>query len=423
MMQFSEYIILDRSPQAMDPLGFRHPGSALQDLLFPQFTVLTLSPAYLSALCCFLQYLERNPPSADRSLAREVRTLELLWGVANASVNGRVININKFQDLCGASLRLRSIPPNHPLYRRLSYGTLGHYSSAAVRWELVNKSGRRLLPAGERLAQGFAQRQAGKQSFLDHLTGWKGNLEYSPADMLRLGSIFGIDAPASTVERAVWREQIDLWCRRHPQTAALWEQPLNHRYLPSAATDGESYREVFPRLREHYREMDRQLMAIQQFERLGAATQFVFDLHWAGLTYKKELADARPRLADEFAVALGKLAATYIEVKPYARDTGKLFSSLAVGTASYQALRAKVIDHHKEHQRSKGASPILDHDDLILRGGVEHDEVRDALHDVEDADDVENMMDKLQFRYRRQWHFEKCRRWHDWTSGRQDAAS
>lgn len=424
MMQFSEYVILDRTPQAMDPLGFRRPGGALQDLLFPQFTVLTLHPVYLSALCCFLQYLERNPPSASESLARAVRTLELLWGVVNARVDGRVININKFRELCDANLRLRSIAAHHPLYRRLSYGTLGHYSSSAVRWELVCKSGRKLRPAGEKLGQGFAQRQGGTKSFLDHLAGWKGNQEFSPDDMCDLGKIFGIGASASSAEQAVWRERIDQWCKRHPRTAALWQVPMDSAYLPSAATDGASYREVFPRLREHYPEMDGQLMAAQQFERLGASTQFVFDLHWAGLMYKKELADVRPCMAEEFAAAVGKLAKTYMNRKPYARDAGKLFCSLAEGsTSSYEALRARVIEHHKEHQRAKGTSPILDHDELVLRDGVDLEIVQKALSDVADAGDVEVAMDRLQFRYRRQWHFEKCRRWQRWALGEQEYAS
>lgn len=414
MMQFSEYVIVDSTPQSIDPLGFRRPSGALLDLIFPQFTVLTLHPAYLSALCCFLHYLEQNPPGAKASVAREVRSLELLWGVANASVDGRVININKFRDLCGSPLRLRSIEANHPLYRRLAYGTLGHYSSAAVRWKLVGKSGRELLQAGKELAQGFAQRRAGARSFMSQLSSWKQNQEFLPEEMADLGDVFGVGAPASASEKRVWGKQVDTWCKENRQTAVLWQRPLQDEALPSDATGVASYRLAFPKLRAYYPELDAQLTAIQQFERLGAATQFVFDLHWASLTYKKELA-AQPGRAEQFAAAVGKLAKTYIHGGRYARDAGNLFSTIAEGTRSYESLRAKVVEHHKAHQRAKGTSPILDHDDLILRDGVDLDTVRKALDDAENADDVQCMMDGLQFRYRRQWHFEKCRRWHDWA--------
>lgn len=415
-MKFTEYVVLDRAAQATDPLGFRRPAGALQDLLFPQFTVLTLRPSYLSALCCFLQVLteERHGDTAD--FARRFRVLELFWGIANAKVDDPVINITKYKELCEGDIQLSAIPKRHSIYQRLSYGTLGHYTSAAVSWGLVDKTGRRLLPHGTALADGFSSRRP-TAALRDALTRWTNTETIAQDEMETFGKDFGITAPSSPREQKTWKAVIGDWCARNPRTAQLWEAPLKFDDMPDKAKGEQHYTGFFPLLRDTYPALHEEIEALRHFERLSAATQFVFELRVAALEFGDRFKDAAPPNADDFAASVIALAGTYTEARVF-QDARSLFRAVSTCAPNYKALTRCIVNHHIDHQRAKGASPIIDHDELKVMGRVDADTMRQALTDAQETqDDMEACLDRLQFRYRRQWHFDKCRRWHDWAEG------
>ncbi len=152
MMKFTEYVVLERAAQAIDPLGFRGPGGVLQDLLFPQFTVLTLHPAYLSALCCFRRHLEDEPvTSRERAFARDFRVLELLWGIANARVDSPVINKKARTKPRFANRRKLHQNQSHPSERDegllLTPSDAGAgNASVALQWAIASTPCSRLVP-------------------------------------------------------------------------------------------------------------------------------------------------------------------------------------------------------------------------------------------------------------------------------------
>ena len=72
-IHLSEYTIVEKTAQALDPLGLMQPANALRDALFPQFTVLTRHPAHLGLLCAVWQALDAEPASKGTPMARRFR--------------------------------------------------------------------------------------------------------------------------------------------------------------------------------------------------------------------------------------------------------------------------------------------------------------------------------------------------------------
>jgi hypothetical protein len=89
---------------------------------------------------------------------------------------------------------------------------------------------------------------------------------------------------------------------------------------------------------------------------------------------------------------------------------------VAQSTGDFAALTRCVVDHHIEQQTAKGTSPIVNHDELLVTGRVNSSTLEEALTIFDSASDgTAAQLDALQYLYRRQWHFEKCRSWHDWA--------
>jgi hypothetical protein len=390
----------------------------LQDLLFPQFTVLTLRPSYLGALCCFLKVLDEASHRDESGFARRFRELELFWGIANATVNDGIINITKYRELCEGDIRLTSVPKRHPVFQRLSYGTLGHYASAAIRWGIVDKQGRRLEPMGSALAEGFASRRS-VAPLDDALSRWICDELFSQKEMGAFGQHFSVSAPPSSQERSVWRQVIADWRTRHPQTASLWDAPIAQDALKEANTGHEAYQAFFGTLRTTYPNLRHEIDALWHFERLAAATLFLFELRVAALEFGRDFADAAPPDENAFAARVVALANDYKDGALF-QDARRLFRALATSATDYRSVTRCVVDHHIDHQRAKGTSPIIELEQLIVMGRVEAQTMREALFDTQEARDINDCLDRIQYRYRRQWHFEKCRRWYDWAEGKME---
>ncbi|MFM0375807.1 hypothetical protein PQQ72_02130 [Paraburkholderia strydomiana] len=412
-MRFTEYVVLESADKAIDPLGFRRPAGALQDLLFPQFTVLTIRPVYLSSLCGILDKLA-DETFKEQQLSQRFRALEIYWGIANASVNSSIINVTKYQRLLGEQVHLAGIPKRHPIYQRLSYGTLGHYSSAALRWGLVERNGRTLSPLGRDLADAFSSRNRALR-FRDLLAMWQDNQVVSQVDFERAGEHYGLDASVSRRESEIWRELIDNWCKKNPRVEALWRAPPKWQTLQAGFANASAYQTFWTDASQQYDGLAIELTAIARFERLAAATQFVLDLRIASLEYGDTFRDVLPQGAEPFAAAVTALAAAYLAA-PAFHDSRHLFARIAQSAGDFAALTHCVVDHHVEHQTAKGTSPIVNHDELLVTGRVNPVTLNEALATFDNAsDDAAAQLDGLQYLYRRQWHFEKCRSWHDWA--------
>lgn len=412
-MRFTEYVVLESADKAIDPLGFRRPASALQDMLFPQFTVLTIRPGYLSSLCAILDKLADETFKAQQ-LSQRFRELEIYWGIANASVNTSIINVTKYQRLLREQVRLDSIPKRHPIYQRLSYGTLGHYSSAALRWGLVEPDGRTLSPQGRDLADAFSSRSKA-QRFRDALADWQDNHVVSQGDFERVGKHYGLDASASHRESEIWRKLIDIWCRKNPRAEPLWRAPPERKKLQEAFANASAYQAFWTDACEQYDGIATELIAMARFERLAAATQFVLDLRIASLEFGDTFRDVLPQGAKSFAAATTTLAAKYVAA-PAFHDSRYLFSSVAQIDGDFATLTRCVVDHHIDHQTAKGTSPIVNRGELLVSGRVNLSTLKDALSIFDNApNDTAVQLDGLQYLYRRQWHFEKCRSWYDWA--------
>lgn len=421
-MKFSEYIVLDKAGQAVDPLGFRRPGGALQDMLFPQFTVLTLHPAYLGALCCFFQTLASAAPQDSRQFVRQFRELEIYWGLANAEAGQSVINVTKYQSIRADEVRLPAISTRHSIFQRLAYGTLGHYSRAAMHWGLLDASGRKLLPRGEELANAFSARHRG-QNLFQVLRDWLAGQAFSRSTLAKAGSDFGIGAYPSASEQRVWQSIIGDWCQKHPSTWQLWETPMTGQQITDGREKSAHYQEFWQLVHEAYPVLQKEVVAIRRFERLAAAIQFIFDRQVAVLEFGEQFKDVLPAGADSFAAAIAQLAKDYVAA-PVFQDARRLFCTVAGTPPDFRSLTHCVIEHHMQHQQAKGASPFISHSEVLVTGRVDPTAVADAMSAFKDhAGEPKVQLDELQYRFGRQWHFEKCRLWSDWSVGATEAAT
>lgn len=447
-MIFSQYIVLEKVPGSVDPLGFLRPSSALADKLFRQFTVLSNHPAYHGFLCCAYDYLRRaGVAPGRRDFSRRFRDLEILWGLINvwdappepAGSVGKdgqqgeaaavsILNVTKFKPLLKESdLSLSDIRSNRPpydlLYQRLNYGTLGHYSSPSIFWGLLDAKGVNLTPVGQRLAE--AWRRRGNLDFDDLLGQWeagKPTAEISGFDLAV--KLFPIGGQPSEGERAVWLDLIGDYCSSHCDTRQLWESPLSAGdlglYVGGNGTDeverARQRASFFPTAIEHWQgepELTNRLRLADGFEMLAAVAQAI--LEWE---YVRRLDEASPNLPDagipEALFELAKhQAETYLAL-PGAAQPGALFESMAtVKSASH--LATAILEHHARHQKSKGAMAYIDGEHVAVRDKVDVNDFGRFVAAV--AVNPSELTHRLRWRYRRDWHFLRAETWRRYANG------
>lgn len=412
-MKFSEYVIVEKVGVLIDPLGFLKPSRALQDLLFEQFTVLTNHPSYHGVLCTASQVLEKmGLTPGDAGYARRFRRLEILWGLMNAEKNDSVINVRKYKQLIGERMSAHDFPPSHSIYQRLGYGTLGHYSRPSIAWGLLDPKRRSVSAAGAELAAAFSHR--GGQDLAAWLVRWEGGEEIDIRALARGGDAFHLLAEPTFRERAAWRGMIADWTARHPATAPIWANPVPRETLDGFQDSAAAYCAQYEWLADRYSSLQSQLVAIHSFERLSGAIQFVFDLRLASLEF-----DADAKLRQDFdeenlAHAIVDLAALAMNF-----DAGRLFATLASTKKRYADVQEAIALHHCAHQRSKGVSPYFEGGDVLVKDKVSPKEVGEVLEDLAACADVEEKLDRLQYRSRRDWHFRRCNTYHGWAEGQQ----
>lgn len=419
-ISFSEYTIVEKTTQAVDPLGLMRPANALRDAIFPQFTVLTRHPAHLGLLCAVWQEIDATADAKASPRPRRFRELEVLWGVACAVAEERPVNITKFNRLIerGLPLSLLDISRQDAVFRRLGYGTLGHYNRPAISWGLLRRGSEGLTPLGNQLGKGFAARASGG-GLAALFESWRQGQSFDKGRLLQIARDFGLGASASAQERAAWTEAIGKHLLAAPERRPLWDHPVETAELGRAEESPESLRMFWEHLQSRYPSLQPLLLRIDCFERLTAGLQFLFDCLLARAEFAGEA--ARFALPEDLAPALSELARSY-RAMPGAEDAGHLIAQVAEARPDLIALDDCVLEHHVAHHRQKGARPFLTRDGVQVRGRTDRRNLAGALDGLTQAANPKQALDVLQFRYRRDWHFAKCRRWKDHADGRREAA-
>lgn len=408
-IHLSEYTIVEKTAQALDPLGLMQPANALRDALFPQFTVLTRHPAHLGLLCAVWQALDAEPVAKGTPMARRFRDAEVLWGVACAANGERPVNITKFQRLVdsGLPLSLPRISRQDAIFKRLSYGTLGHYSRPGVTWGLLRRGNEGLTPLGRRLGEGFSSRavDGGLRPLLDQ---WRRGQPFDGDALLRVAATFGLGAAASKLERDAWREAIGQHVAAAPGRRVLWEDPLDAAVLDAVDDRPASWRAVWQQAMDRYPSLQPILRRVDLFERLTAGLQFLFDWRLAQAEFSGEAANFKVR--EDLAGALSSLAREYVAL-PGDHASVPLIARAAEASPKLDALAHGVLEHHMAHHRKKQVRPFLTHDGIQVRGRTDRQQLGKVLGELAKAPDVGSALDALQLHYRRDWHFAKCRLW------------
>lgn len=444
---FSQYIVLEKVPGSVDPLGFLKPSSALADKLFRQFTVLSNHPAYHGFLCCAYDYLQRaGVAPGQRDFSRRFRDLEILWGLINvwesplgpAGRNGNgsqqgevtapavsILNVTKFKPLFQAGdLSLPGAKSFLPLYQRLNYGTLGHYSSPSMFWGLLDAKGVNLTQAGQRLAK--AWRRRGNLDFDDLLRQWDAGKQATEIPGFdRAVELFPICGLPSADEKAVWLELISEYCRNHRDTRQLWQSPLSLADLclytgGNGSDDVERARQrasFFPTAIEHWqdeRELTNRLRLADGFEMLAAIAHAILD--WE---YVLRLDETRLNFPVGFAIhevlfeLAKRLAKPYLAL-PGAVQPGALFESIATAKSAGYLVTA-VLEHHASHQKSKGAMAYIDGDYVAVRDKVDVNDFSRFVTEI--SANPAALPHLLRWRYRRDWHFLRAETWRCYANG------
>lgn len=439
--------MLEKVPGSVDPLGFLKPSSALADKLFRQFTVLSNHPAYHGFLCCAYDYLRRaGVAPGRRDFSRRFRDLEILWGLINvwestpdpAGSDGKgdqqgeaaaaavsILNVTKFKPLLHeGDLSLPGARSFLPLYQRLNYGTLGHYSSPSMFWGLLNAKGVNLTPVGQRLAE--AWRQRGNLDFDDLLRQWEAG---KPATEIpgfdRAVGLFPIGGQPSAGEKAVWLDLIGEYCRTHRDTRQLWESPLSPGDLGlyvggNGSDDVERARQrasFFPTAIDHWQgepELTNRLCLAGGFEMLAAVAQAILD--WE---YVRRLDEARPNLPVDAGIPEALFELVKRQAEPYlalpgAAQPGALFESMATAKSAGH-LATAVLEHHASHQKSKGAMAYIDGEHVAVRDKVDVNDFGRFVAAV--SANPSDLPHRLRWRYRRDWHFLRAETWQRYANG------
>lgn len=421
-MYFSEYVVSERASSFMDPLGFMRPAGVLSDKLFEQFTVLSNHPGYHGVLCVILKFLSEREPRRRTPLGRDFRRAEILWGVLNAMRKSAVINIRKYASLVedAGTIGLDELPASHSLYARLGYGILGHYAQPSISWGLLEKDGRQLTVKGQSLAA--AARVRGGIDLTEWLARWMDGQELDFEELEVVAEHFHLGAAPHANEKQEWAQLIEAWKFSRPETRPLWDSPVKSTVLAAAGTDADQHHDFITALPAQYPSLARPLRAVAEFEVLSGFVQFVFDLRLARLQYASAgFEDLGNVLKQELAQAITELACDSVPVEEPRLDAGGVFAKLASSTPDYDDLERIVCDHHVAHQRAKGVSPFFDGEQLLVCDKVDRAELGPFTESVAQAQSAEARMRLLGFRSRRDWHFERCRRYHEFAHGGEQA--
>ncbi|MGZ8983013.1 MAG: hypothetical protein ACXW11_03545 [Methylotenera sp.] len=419
-MKFSEYIVIESAGGSMDPLGYLRPSSAIADGLFRQFTVLSNHPAYHGFLSFVFLYLEgKGKRPGMKGFSEEFRDIEVLWGILNDRANVSILNVTKFADIAKkADATLTDAKNDRRMYAKLNYGTLGHYSSPSIFWGILNAKGTHLTDLGRKLGVAWSRR--GDLNFGTLLDAWLAKESVASINNFSNAvKLFHLDATPSQEEKAAWKEIIQFYCARTSVVSPLWSNPIS-KEIQNLASQESTYHSYYPTILNHFEKFPDLCIRIelgQQFELLAALAQFVFEWEYVNrLDEVKEVELSAPSVQEAVAEILVNESVNYLKVKGH-MDAGKLFQQISQNK-TYKEVAATLLTHHSEHQRAKGAAPFLQGQEVMVYGRFDPKKFAMFLETLHEEPSV-LIEQKITWRYRRDWHFERATKWLDYAGDMQ----
>lgn len=410
-MKFTDYVVTETTGNSVDPLGYLRPIGVVSSKVFRQFTVLSNHPAYQGFLAFTFSYLAgRKITPSKRDFARRVRDLEILWGILNVRAGDSVVNVTKFEPIANFdSLRLSQVRQRSALYARLNYGVLGHYARPSVLWKILESGATGLTSRGDELATAWRYRQG---SDFTHLADkWLNDEDLFAVDNVDAWQTkYRLSATPENSEKKVWQSLIDEFCAEDPVTAPLWQKPVPQEILALSTTE-DTYPLFFPALQTHYAgsdELCRRIERCNRFERLSGLVQFVFE--WEYVRRLDEIRLKGLKQGNLPAVVTSEIANAGTNLLPGPDE--KEFWSLP-GTLSaisdHETMVEAILAHHTRHQRSKGASPFISGDTIAVQERVRAIEFINFFDKM--VSDPRLLVDAVQWRYHRNWHFWRANEW------------
>jgi hypothetical protein len=221
-------------------------------------------------------------------------------------------------------------------------------------------------------------------------------------------------AEPEPAERKVWKTLIQDLCQRDPVIASLWEKPVPEDIL-ALGRDENTYHGFFPGLLGHYKahpELCRRIELCRCFERLSGLVQFVFEWEYVRrLDYIQKIGLSANSLPLQVTNNLHEAARAFRAVQG-PREFWALPGTLENAT-DYPTMVATVLAHHSAHQRGKGTSPFITGDTIAVQDRVDGQKFMQFFKLVADA--PETLVSATQWRYHRNWHFERAQLWQQYA--------
>jgi hypothetical protein len=416
-MKFTEYIVLEKPGAFMDPLGFLKPYTALQDLLFKQFTVLSNHPAYHGLMSCIYKVLsDKGSDPGKKGFSKDFRDLEILWGVINSKAGESILNITKYKPLTeNSEISLGNIPKTHSIYSRLNYGTLGHYSIPSILWGILEKGGVKLTDFGVQLGKAYDTRDG--ISLSKWFDRWSSNEKISldNDEIIQLSKLFNIKVKPSESEQTKWQQIIKSYCQRYPRIKCLWDDPFSEDELSAFKNNSLSYQGFFPNLKDKYPSLSKEIELIRLFESLSALVQFFFEREYLTCHYKTEFNAPYGQIEANLGNSLKSLSSEYVQMTGY-QDAKSLFRSLSCSSNSAD-LPAIIVNHHVIHQTSKRVSPFIEEGKLLVKDKVSRNDFANLLEHLAACKSNEAQLSLINYSYRRDWHFARTSLYSNYAGG------
>lgn len=410
-MMFTDFVVTETAGNSVDPLGYLKPSGEVSSGLFRPFTVLSNHPANHGFLAFAFSFLAANSLKSDqKKFPRRVRDLEILWGILSVRGGDAVINVTKYEPLTSNdSLRLDDAKKHPALYARLNYGVLGHYGNPSTTWRILQPNGSGLSANGSALAEAWRRRSG--FDFADLADRWmKGADLFAEVSLDQWAKIFRPTADPEPSERKIWSTLIQELCGREPVIAPLWQKPVPDDLLALGRAE-DTYQGFFPGLLGHYApypELCRRIQLCDCFERLSGLVQFVFEWEYVRrLDHIEQIGMSGKNLPAQVTNDMQDAARAFRAVQGQ-REFWTLPGTLA-NVDDYPRLLAAVLAHHTNHQRRKGTSPFIAGEAIAVQDRVDGQNFLQFFETVADA--PETLLAATQWRYHRNWHFERAQRW------------
>lgn len=400
----------DDKENSVNYLGVGESVQFWTDRLFPQFTVLTNNPREHGILCAILKFIHdkkiKNTPEVFRDF-------EAFWGLLLCSHEelSSPINVTKYNKALEVTsiLRLKDIK-KHGIYKRLGYGLLGFYINPSIKWGLVKKNRKTLLPAGERLANHYLKTLK-LESYLNKW--WEGQqVDFSKLSTLAENLQLDLAADERRPEEGeAWKFVLTNYLNKLKNAVsgsiaeAIWNTDIRELDLGSYVADADVYQSFFTKLSEYYKEMDKKELS-EIIQGLGALEQalsiceFIFDFEYLSRSQYRN-PEIKFELEIEFKNTLiTSLQAAVADYTRFVKISTRLFSPLTKNVDSYDQIVKVLIDQHCDVQSRKNKVIYMDQNSILSAGEINQDKLKNILTTA-----PEKRLAQIMYEYRKDFHF------------------